>query len=221
MDEKRLAQLRKRVRRQASRLVLGGDHRSHDPAASWFGRVAVGLSGEDWPRYDDRLMWPLCQIACAELPCAPPELVSTAYVCVFVMPAHNWGLQNGDGWLLRTYGEAERSRLVQLEEPEHGSAIRPFPVEYERIAEDWPGWEDFVGFLTPDEVEHFLANGEELPFESDFASKVGDGPPVCRARSLPGRSTRSCFRSTANTRRAGRGAIRASPTSPSTRQESG
>jgi hypothetical protein len=188
MDEKRLAQLKERVRRQANRVVLGGAHRPHAPAASWFGKVTVGRPGEEWPEYDGGPMWPLCQIDCAELPYAPAELANTAFICVFAVPTpEDWGQQNGDGWLLRAYTEGDRGSLIQLVEPDHGSEIRPFSVAWELIEEDWPGWEDLVHFLTREEVDDFLAGGEALPFETIFASKVGGWPSYLQSEIFPER----------------------------------
>lgn len=168
-------EIREKLARKASIMVVGGFHPPADPLTSWFGRVRVALPHEIWPSHNEKPMLPLCQINCAELPYKPEVLSDTALISVFVsqdnLPDDT---PNGEGWVLRTYTSLEG--LVQIDDPKSTMPIKPFPVRWDVIEEDYPCWEDVEMKLPPDIEERYY----DL-FENRDGSKVGGWPSLIQS----------------------------------------
>ena len=168
-------EIRRKLVRKASVMVVGGFRPPADPFTTWFGRIRVALPHEIWPTHDGKPMLPICQINCAELPYKPDALSDIALISVFMgqdeLPSDT---PNGDGWALRTY--ATLDGLVEIEEPKPTNLIRPFPVRWELIEEDYPCWDD-VDIKVPPEVAD---NYYDL-FENRDGSKVGGWPSLIQA----------------------------------------
>ncbi len=163
--------LKKQLVRRASRAVVGGFRPYADPLTSWFGKVNVAASGEDWPTSAGRPMIPLCQFNLAEVPYVPDSLHDVAFLVVFIdqdeLPN---GTPNGDGWLLRAYPSLEG--LVALEPPSDKGFIKPFPIRWELIEEDYPAWDDAASLRLPPEIDD---NYHSL-FETQQGTKIGGWP---------------------------------------------
>ena len=168
-------EIRRRLVRKASVMSLGGFRPPSDPFTTWFGRIRVALPHEIWPTDDGKPMLPLCQINCAELPYKPDALSDIALISVFItqdeLPSDT---PNGEGWSLRTY--ASLDGLVEIEEPKPTTLIKPFPVRWELIEEDYPIWDD-VDIKVPPEVED---NYYDL-FVNRDGSKVGGWPTLIQS----------------------------------------
>ena len=168
-------EIRRKLGRKANLMVVGGLRPPTDPLSSWFGRVCVALPHETWPSHNGKAMLPLCQINCTELPYKLDVLSDIALISVFIAQDDlPYDRPNEDGWALRTY--AALDGLVEVGEPEPTSLIKPFPVKWEFIEEDFPCWED-VGIEVPTDVEE---NYYDL-FENRDGSKVGGWPSLIQS----------------------------------------
>lgn len=168
-------ELRQRFARKASVMVLGGFRPPEDPLASWFGRIRVALPHEVWPSHNGKPMFPLCQINCTELPYTPDALSDIALLSVFITQDDlPFDSPNGEGWALRTY--AKLDGLIEVIEHGPTPQLKPFPMRWELIEDDYPCWED-VGMEVPPEVEE---NYYDL-FKNRDGSKVGGWPSLIQS----------------------------------------
>lgn len=200
-----VARLRRQLARRASKMVVGGSLSSADPLASWLGRVRVALPHEMWPLAGGRPMAPLCQINCGELPFCPEALADIALITVFVdleeFPYSHTDArgnadpikENDDRWLLRAYQHTDG--LMPIPEPTGRHPLRPVPVRWEAVEDDYPAREDFYDFAglpyppMSDFLDHFLKQfpAELLDsyveiFEPYCCSKVGGWPALIQGR---------------------------------------
>lgn len=171
--------------RPASAARLGGVRPSQDPLASWFGRVRVGLPGEDWPATDGAPMLALAQLNLRELPCPPPQaLADVALLTLFVGP---WQLPvdqpNGVNWALRAYPSLDG--LVPLAEPPPARAgdpklrkgqdltLRPLPIRWQQHL-DFPCRDDIPPKLL-DAWDTWAEDHDPAALTFD-ATKIGGWP---------------------------------------------
>ncbi len=163
--------LKKQLVRRTSRAVLGGFRPPADPFTSWFGKVNTALPGEDWPTGAGRPMMPLCQFNLAEVPFRPENLSDIAFLTMFIdqeeLPTDK---ANGDGWMLRAYPSLEG--LVPIVPPADIGYLKPFPIRWELIEEDYPSWDDAATLDLPPEADE---NYHDL-FETQQGTKVGGWP---------------------------------------------
>lgn len=164
---KEVAALKKQLVRRASRAIVGGFRPSADPLASWFGKVNVAASEEDWPTSEGRPMMPLCQFNLTEVPFVPESLRDVVFINQNELPI---GTPNGDGWVLRAYPTLDG--LVALAPPADKGFIKPFPVRWELIEEDYPAWDDAASLRLPPEIDD---NYHSL-FETQQGTKIGGWP---------------------------------------------
>lgn len=129
-----------KIKRSAIKFQIGGFRPDTSLTASWFGKVLVGKSGEDWPTSKGKPMIPICQINLEEIPERPVNLSDIAFLTLFVdseeLPDDE---PNGQNWLIRTYHHIDE--LVALEMPSINYPIKPFPLKAEKV-DDYPCWED-------------------------------------------------------------------------------
>ena len=171
-------ELEAKLRRKASRMIVGGFRPPDAPEASWFGRVRVARAGEEWPSHQDKPMLPLCQLNLADMPYLPPSLNDLSMITMFISAVSlPFEAENGDGWALRAYPSMEG--LVEIEAPQHERFIRPFPVRWELIEADYPSYEDAALVLPVQQ----LRDHRDL-FRSDHASKVGGWPALIQSEIL-------------------------------------
>lgn len=167
MDE-----IRKKLKRQAIAFTVGGFRPSTDPFESWFGRVSVGAPGEEWPLFEGKPMQALCQINTSNLPFRPSGLEDIEFLTAFINPENlPMDTKNGEGWCIRAYKNL--NELVHIEQPKIDSKIKPFPMSYRVITEDYPCWED-VEVDMPDEI----ADDYYDHFENVSGLKLGGWPTL-------------------------------------------
>ncbi|MHC4215722.1 MAG: DUF1963 domain-containing protein [Planctomycetota bacterium] len=172
MDEVMLEEIKRQLRRKASRMILGGFRPSEDPFVSWFGRVRVARPDEAWPEHEGNIMAPLCQMNLLELPYVPEKLRDIALITLFIDPEDlPIGKANGRGWELRAYRSLDG--LVETVEPDYEGAIKPFPIRWELIEEDYPCLEDI-----PIELQSKIEGDCDERFENSACSKVGGWPSI-------------------------------------------
>ncbi len=168
--------LKQQLCRRASRAIVGGFRPSADPFASWFGKVNVAASGEDWPTSAGRPMMPLCQFNMTEVPFVPESLSDVAFLAVFIdqekLPSNN---PNGDGWLLRAYPTLDG--LVALALPADQGYLQPLPIRWELIEEDYPSWEYKDAMEMSPELEDQYS---EL-LETQQGTKIGGWPFIVQS----------------------------------------
>lgn len=139
-----LNQLRAALR-PAALARIGGFRPPDDPTASWFG-AAVAAPGEGAPLWNGAPMFPLLQIRVADLPVVPPALAEVALLVLFHGQCdHPFNRPHGEGWLIREYPAT--AGLVALPPVAAASAPRPFPVAWDRVEDDAPGWETALGIV--------------------------------------------------------------------------
>lgn len=163
-------ELAARLARPASRMTLGGPE-PETPVASWFGRVTLAEPGEQWPSWNGRPMWPLCQIVVNELPHVPESIRDLALIRVFIDPDyHELDPLHDPFWKVRTSKSLDG--LIAASEPAHGSRIRPQPARWKPI-NDLPEADDLPAEVR-DEVRDLW--GES--FHSSERTKIGGWPHV-------------------------------------------
>ena len=167
-----LKEIKTVLKRNASRIIVGGVKPHEHPEASWFGRVRLAKPDESWPMDDGKPMIPLCQLNLAEAPYIPTNLEDVSLLTIFIsavtLPLDT---PNGDGWELRAYSSLQG--LTEIVEPDHDRPIRPFPIRWELIEEDYPGWED-VAIELPEDIEDDYYD----LFETQDYSKIGGWPSL-------------------------------------------
>jgi uncharacterized protein YwqG len=170
-----LEEIKAQLKRRASQIIVGGFRPPEQPEVSWFGRVHLAQAHESWPMHAGKPMIPLCQLNLTEAPYVPPNLKDIALLTIFIS-ADTLPLDTpkGEGWELRAYASLEN--LTEIAEPDHGSRIRPFPIRWELIEEDYPSWED-VAIALPKAIED---NYYDL-FEVKNCSKIGGWPSLIQS----------------------------------------
>ncbi|WP_338663495.1 DUF1963 domain-containing protein [Pararoseomonas sp. SCSIO 73927] len=167
-----LAGLR-RLLRPASVATVGGFRPPEDPLTSWF-LHGTGRPGEALPEWRGGAMFPLLQIRVDELPFVPPQLEATAMLVLFVTLDLSLDAPHGEGWLIREYPALDG--LVPLPGPE--TPYRPFPVRWDAVEDDAPGWEDAWSLMDLTPINRDEAASER--FFSEFrrydGTKVGGYP---------------------------------------------
>lgn len=183
-----LERLRQQLARRATLIDVGKGPPSPNPAASWFGRVNLGLPHESWPEDADGPMLPIAQLNLREAPYVPPALRDVELIAVFfgrgVLPSST---PNGEGWLVRAYPDANALRA--LDTPEHvlravsemsatGKPIRPYPISYRELERDYPDWSDVAMDLdVPEEIE----DSWEDHFFPERGCKLGGWPSLIQS----------------------------------------
>lgn len=172
----KLSNVKAKLVRQACRGVVGGFRPPDDPFTSWFGSVHLGLPGETWPIYNDKLMMPLCQFNLSELPYTPVTLSDIAVLTVFIAPDDiPDGASNGYGWLIRTYSNL--GNLVVMEQPKERWPVKSLPIRWELVQKDYPTWDDAANMDLPEEI----ADEYEDIFENAGGTKVGGWPSTIQS----------------------------------------
>jgi len=171
-----LAQFRKRIRRRAVVMEIGGFRPTASPLGSWFGRVNVALPGEEWPSSEGKPMHALCQVNLTELPFRPARLDDVELITVFIgagdLPIDE---ANGSNWCLRAY--ADLRKLVPLSPVKSRSKIKALPMRPTIIEEDFPCWDD-VADNAPADME---GDDYEEQFPNVGGFKLGGWPTLVQA----------------------------------------
>ena len=175
-----LDQLRSQHLRSASIATPGGFRPPENPLASWFFR-GVGIPDETLPQWEGKPMLPLLQIRIDELPYVPEQLAHLAMIVLFHnQDQHPFYLPHGEGWLIREYESLDG--LVSLPGIDH--PFRAFPIQWTRIDDDAPGWEDAWSLMDLSAVNKDDAAADS--FFQDFnrydQTKVGGYPAEVQHR---------------------------------------
>jgi uncharacterized protein YwqG len=127
-------------RRMASVLHLGGFRPTNSLTASRFGGIPVGSPGEDWPCFQGQPLSVVCQLNLSEAPYVPPELLDISIITIFAdLASHEFALENGSDWRLRTYPEG--AALVELNPPNSALCGRRLEGRWVQV-EDQPTFFD-------------------------------------------------------------------------------
>lgn len=122
-------------------------------------------------------MMPLCQFNLKHVPFVPPTLADIALITLFVrcgaLPPD--GSPNGEGWLLRSYSTLDG--LVSLDGQEVSGTIKPFPIRWEMIEEDYPTWDDTSHMDLPTDVYESYYNR----FQNADGTKIGGWPATIQS----------------------------------------
>lgn len=132
-------------------MEIGGFRPSNSIDESWFGRVNLALPDEDWPETDGEPMHALCQINLSALPFRTQGLEDFEMLSVFIGPTDlPMDEKNGSNWSLRAYRRI--SDLVELDQVDSNSWIKPFPMRPTIVEEDFPCHED-INIEMPEDLE--------------------------------------------------------------------
>lgn len=126
----------KRYARKAISLRPDANATAEDLAASWFGKVGLGLPGETWPLWNGRPMEAICQINLRDLPFRSLGLEDIEMITLFMDGLPESNSRNGDGWCLRAYPRI--SLLKPLVCPVMQSDLNPLPLVSTMLEEDYP-----------------------------------------------------------------------------------
>jgi uncharacterized protein YwqG len=181
-------EIRTRIRRKGSAIISGG-FRPPDNIKltnSFINDVKLSLPGEKWPTLNNQPMFPLFQLNLTEAPFVPKNLSDIEFMTVFAIDFGNengnFGKNNGEGWLLRTYPsfkelvEIENKPQLEISGKRKGNV---FPVRWEQI-------EDFPCDLDDDEIFFSLSDEMEEDFCDIFegtymGTKIGGWPYYCQS----------------------------------------
>ncbi len=127
--------------RKAAVAEVGGFRPPDTYLTSWFGGPGVGLPGETLPIYNGKDMFPLLQVRIDELPFVTEAFVNTALFVLFMnredLP---FDQPHVDGWMIREY--ASLNGLEPLALSSEADIVKSFPIRWNLIEGDAPGWED-------------------------------------------------------------------------------
>ena len=175
-----LEQLIRSHARPASVAQVGGFRPPDDPLWSWFGHVRVGLPGEKWPVGMELPMLPLCQLNLSQAPHRPPALDDVELLAIWLdqqtLPT-DFPARNGNGWCLRAY--ADLQALVEIEPPpERERFLKPFPILWQPVDEDFPDWEDLpFDAVGGGDLEEY----ESLGLGPSGGTKIGGRPSLVQS----------------------------------------
>jgi len=165
-----------------------------DPTSTWVGKVIVGAPGEEWPTYEGRPMYGVCQLNLKEAPYVPDCLKEFSQICFFGIgdtkhPDHIMPSWAGD-WEIRTYRPGQD--LVSYENPPvppphwKPCSARPqvftdyFSNIYSWLSDSHPNLSNHWRQQIEDYVDEILRpeiNGaQNLPYEGEWGTKLGGWP---------------------------------------------
>lgn len=173
--EQCLTTLRRELR-AASVARIGGFRPPDDPAASWFG-AAVAAPGEGFPSWNGAPMFPLLQIRVADLPVISPALEGVALLTLFhAIGEHPFDRPHGEGWLIRAYTGTEG--LQPLPPAAVPGTPRVFPIVWDAVTDDAPGWETAWGAfdMAPINADESARHAFFHDFHRYGGTKVGGYP---------------------------------------------
>jgi uncharacterized protein YwqG len=167
---------RNQFSRRAIVMEIGGFRPSDIIAASWFGRVNLGVGGEYWPLQDGQPMMALAQINLTELPFRTPGLEDIDFITVFIGPKLPVLQEsNGSHWVLRTYKTLDD--LVPLKKPDSFSYIKPFQMRPKVIENDFPCFEDVPLDIRDKLHDAYMAD----QFDNVGGFKLGGWPTLIQS----------------------------------------
>ncbi|MBN3728030.1 DUF1963 domain-containing protein [Burkholderia sp. Ac-20379] len=162
------------ILRPASLAEIGGFPPPDDPLTSWFMKGVI-RDGEDVPAWAGKPMFPLLQIRVSELPFVPDCLRDVALLVLYYnQDDHVFDAPHGEGWLIREYASLDGLRPL----PEIATPGRPFPLRWQAIHDDAPGWEDAWDLLDLSAVNEDEAATDAFfdGFKRYPGTKVGGYP---------------------------------------------
>lgn len=139
---KEVEKIKNKLAKKATEFITGGFKPTNSLTESWIGRVYLYDENEEIP-FDNRgnMMLPLFQLCFNNFPFVPEILKETKIITVFISKDLPLDLTpNGNNWVLREYKSTDR--IIFKDFKNESSHIKPFPLSYKLIQEDYPVWED-------------------------------------------------------------------------------
>ncbi|MEX1015615.1 MAG: DUF1963 domain-containing protein [Phycisphaeraceae bacterium] len=171
-----IAEWEQRLARQAVLMKLVAPSSTLPYNASWFGRVNVALPDETWPHWNDRPLWPLCQLNLTELPWRPSVLDDLEMITLFVDDDHpQMDEPNGSSWVLRAYPRLASLQSVNPPNFHEPPPMRAMSIQWSEPVVDFPTHD-----LLPNDIPAVLREQyyDLKVFECQDGSKAG-GWPYC------------------------------------------
>lgn len=179
-----LDEIKKAIRKPATRFFTGGFRPTNSIEESWIGKVFVFNKDEDIPLDEkNNLMLPLIQIYLPNLPFVPDILKNIILITVFISSDFPEEFEPmGKNWILREYANLENVEIREIDTSY--SFIKPFPLKAEFFENDFPMWEDYELDLHNEILK--LEEKKIINDYYDFADhayehKIGGYPSYCQS----------------------------------------
>ncbi|WP_024682770.1 DUF1963 domain-containing protein [Pseudomonas syringae] len=186
-----IQQIKQLLARPAVKFSAGGFRPAGTDEESWLGRIFLFRPDEDVPTNQaGQPMLPYAQFYLPSLPFTSPLLTGISVLTVFIsnpFPEHFEPM--GQNWVIREYGPDDV--LVRKALPVEGSFLKPFPLNAELVAEDFPLWDG--GGVPPDLEQEILKLESTGAIQSyydlithTYEHKIGGYPSFCQSGVDPG-----------------------------------
>lgn len=183
--------IKQRLARPAVKFVAGGFRPSGTDEESWLGNVFVFRPDEGVPTSQaGQPLLPYAQFFLPAMSFSSPLLEGVRVLTVFISnPLPEPFEPMGNNWVVREY--AADDVLVRKALPVDGSFLKPFPLNAQAVAEDFPLWD---GGGVPADLEQAILTLEragEIPSYYDLVThsyehKIGGYPSFCQSGVDPG-----------------------------------
>lgn len=186
-----IQQIKQLLARPAVKFSAGGFRPAGTEEESWLGRIFLFRPDEDVPTNQaGQPMLPYAQFYLPSLPFTSPLLTGISVLTVFIsnpFPEHFEPM--GQNWVIREYGPDDV--LVRKALPVEGSFLKPFPLNAELVAEDFPLWD---GGGVPADLEQEILKLESTGaiqsyydlITHTYEHKIGGYPSFCQSGVDPG-----------------------------------
>jgi uncharacterized protein YwqG len=178
-------EIKTRLFKKAVKFTAVGNKLSNLYEGSWIGGVFLYKQEEEIPKdKNGDLMLPLFQASIKDLPFVPNILRDTSFITVFVskdIPSSINMLSNKDNWEIREYKASDRLVLKDLKNLQ--SHIKPFNLQANIIAQDFPVWDAIEVDILQDivnEIDKHKGGYYDI-FEVNYCHKIGGYPTFCQS----------------------------------------
>lgn len=157
--QNKIKEIKNKLAKPITQFETGGFQPTNDKKTNWIGRVFLCKPNEAQPVMDKNghPLYPLAQFYLPHLPYVPEQLKNIAWLTIFMaedFPEIN--SFNGEGWLIREYTADEE--LIEYEFPQHKNLPKPFPLNPQYQAIDFPLWD---GGGIPSDIEEEICELED------------------------------------------------------------
>ncbi len=171
------------ITKPASVLSVGGFRPSGGLTSSCFGEIRACREDEEWPIFDGKPLWPVCQLNLRDAPFVPEILNDIALLQIFVSQNH-WSsnfdiIDSADAapkspFFIRKYESFDR--LIPVTVPEHNSHFLAFEAKWkEGCLTDYPTHDTMpIDFSKLGIGDYY----DQTDIEQLYGTKIG-GWPCC------------------------------------------
>ncbi|MBW8287958.1 DUF1963 domain-containing protein [Chromobacterium subtsugae] len=181
-----IEQIKTLLAKPIAKLTAGGFRPTYQETESWLGKVSLFAPGEAIPLDDaGKPMLPLAQLCIPALPVISPRLADTRLLTVFISATLPEPFEAmGANWLVREYGHGDL--LIRQDFLPQGPSLKAFPLQAERIDEDYPLWDsgdiplELESEILRQEKAGKIAGYYDLTCHT-YTHKIGGYPSYCQS----------------------------------------